>query len=313
MFPHIRGYTRAADAFKFAVCLWSMLDSPKTLSRVRFREIADSDVNAVAELLTRSFAPRRSLLFWQDVMARLGTHATPPGAPRYGYMLDDGSGPVSVVLMVSSATPSGDVRSNVSSWCVDPAYRSYASLLISQAFRRKDVTYLNLTPVEHTRPILQAQGYTCYARGTFAAALPLQLLARAPRTEILAAYATPRASFGAFERQVLLDHARYGCTAIWCETAERAYPFVFRLRSLKGIPCAQLVYCREVEDCVQFAGPLARFLTRRGRPFLLIDANGPIRGLVGKYFDQKMPRYFRGPRRPRLGDLAYTEVSMFGV
>jgi len=26
-----------------------------------------------------------------------------------------------------------------------------------------------------------------------------------------------------------------------------------------------------------------------------------------------MPRFFRGPNRPRLGDLAYTEVAMFGV
>jgi hypothetical protein len=35
--------------------------------------------------------------------------------------------------------------------------------------------------------------------------------------------------------------------------------------------------------------------------------------LVGKYFGGKMPRYFRGPNRPRLGDLAYTEAAMFGV
>ena len=51
----------------------------------------------------------------------------------------------------------------------------------------------------------------------------------------------------------------------------------------------------------------------RGRPLLIIDANGPMPGLVGKYFDQKMPRYFRGPQRPRLGDLAYTEIAMLGV
>jgi len=54
-------------------------------------------------------------------------------------------------------------------------------------------------------------------------------------------------------------------------------------------------------------------LVRRARPFLLIDANGPIPGLVGKYFDDRMPRYFRGPQQPRLGDLAYTEIAMFGM
>src|ERR1700756_3477102 len=100
-----------------------MLDSPKTLPRVRCRQIADSDVNDVVELLTRGFAPRRSRAFWQNAMARLAAHAPPPGAPRYGYMLDDGNGPVGVILMVSSTTgEAARVRSNVSSWYVEPTF-----------------------------------------------------------------------------------------------------------------------------------------------------------------------------------------------
>jgi hypothetical protein len=292
-----------------------MLDSPKTLPRVRFRQIVDSDVNDVVELLTRGFAPRRTRAFWQAAMARLAAHET-PGAPRYGYMLDDGNKAVGVVLLVSSLVPTGDgahLRSNVSSWYVDPTFRSYASVLISQAIRHKEVTYVNLTPVLHTRPILVAQGYRCYAKGVFVATLPLHLLARAPGTRIVPADLTPRATFTSYERQVLLDHAGYGCLAFWCETEDHAYPFVFRLRSLKGIPCAQLVYCRDVADCVRFIGPLARYLILRGRPLLIVDANGPMPGLIGKYFDHTMPRYFRGPDRPRLGDLAYTEIAMFGV
>jgi hypothetical protein len=290
-----------------------MLESPQTLPRVTFRQIADADVNDVVELLTRGFAPRRSRLFWQDAIARLATHATPDGAPRYGYMLDAGSGPVGVVLLLSATMPNGEVRSNPSSWYVEPTFRSFASVLISQAIRHKEVTYLNLTSAPHTRPILHAQNYTCYAAGVFVAALALHVFARAAGTRIIPGEMTPRASFTAYERQVLLDHVGYGCIALWCETDERAYPFVFRLRTLKGIPCAQLVYCRDVEDCARFAGPLARYLTLRGRPLLLIDANGPIPGLAGKYFDQTMPRYCRGPTRPRLGDLAYTEIAMFGV
>jgi hypothetical protein len=167
--------------------------------------------------------------------------------------------------------------------------------------------------VPHTRPILLAQGYTCYARGVFIAALPAHLLARAPGARIVAADATPHASFTPYERQLLRDRAGYGCVSLWCETEERAYPFVFRRRSLKGIPSAQLIYCRDVADCARFVGPLARYLTLRGRPLLIVDANGPIPGLVGKYFDHLMPRYFRGPLRPRLGDLAYSEIAMFGV
>jgi hypothetical protein len=45
----------------------------------------------------------------------------------------------------------------------------------------------------------------------------------------------------------------------------------------------------------------------------MLDANGAIGGLVGRYFDGIMPKYFKGPRPPRLGDLAYTEAALFGM
>ena len=51
------------------------------------------------------------------------------------------------------------------------------------------------------------------------------------------------------------------------------------------------------------AGPIGRYLAARGRFFMPVDANGPLPGMVGKYLAGKMPKYFRGPDRPRLGDL----------
>jgi hypothetical protein len=54
-------------------------------------------------------------------------------------------------------------------------------------------------------------------------------------------------------------------------------------------------------------------LAWRGRPFVVIDANGPIAGLTGRYFADTMPKFYRGPVRPRLGDLAYTETALFGM
>jgi hypothetical protein len=58
---------------------------------------------------------------------------------------------------------------------------------------------------------------------------------------------------------------------------------------------------------------MGRFLAMRGRPLVVIDANGPIPGLVGKYLDARQPKYFKGPDRPRLGDLVYSETAMFGI
>jgi hypothetical protein len=124
----------------------------------------------------------------------------------------------------------------------------------------------------------------------------------------------PDGHFEPWEQDLLFEHAKYGCISLWCETSERAYPFVFRARWIRGIiPYVQLVYCRDIKDLARLAGPIGRFLLLRGHLFVGIDSNGSIADLVGKYFDGKMPKYFKGRDCPRLGDLAYTEIAMFGV
>jgi hypothetical protein len=35
--------------------------------------------------------------------------------------------------------------------------------------------------------------------------------------------------------------------------------------------------------------------------------------LVGTFRPGRMAKYFKGPQRPRLGDLAYTEYAVLGV
>jgi hypothetical protein len=79
------------------------------------------------------------------------------------------------------------------------------------------------------------------------------------------------------------------------------------------IPCAQLIYCSDIGDFVRFAGPVGRRLARHGSPLVIVDANAPIPGLLGWYSRGNMPKYFKGPQRPRLGDLAYTEHAVMGV
>ena len=78
------------------------------------------------------------------------------------------------------------------------------------------------------------------------------------------------------------------------------------------MPFAYLVYCRDLDEFVRFAGPLGRFLAQRRLPLVVIDANGPVRGLAGGCLATR-PRYFKGPDKPRLGDLAYPERAIFGI
>jgi len=143
----------------------------------------------------------------------------------------------------------------------------------------------------------------------------IPLLSRRPKdisVRVIGAQAEPDAPFSAHDRELLLEHASFGCTSIWCVTNEKAYPFVFRSRRYKNLPCAQLMYASSVEDLVQFARPIGAYLARKLQPLMMVDANGPVPGLVGKY-RVRTPKYFLGPDRPRIGDLAYTETALFGI
>jgi len=205
------------------------------------------------------------------------------------------------------------IRCNLSSWYVEPAFRAYATLLVAQALRHKDVTYLNVSAAPHTWPIIEAQGFSRYCDGVFIA-MPMLNLSSGAAVKIFDARREPAVDFDPADREVLLEHAEHGCISLWCATAVRAYPFVFRRRLVRNfLPCAQMIYCSDVADFVRFAGPIGRYLALRGRFFAIIDANGPIPGLVGMYRRGSMPKYFKGPQRPRLGDLAYTEYAILGV
>jgi hypothetical protein len=205
-------------------------------------------------------------------------------------------------------------RCNLSSWYVEPAYRAYATLLVSQALADKDATYTNVSAAPHTWPIIEAQGFSRYCDGVFVAVPMLKDLFGGSGVRVFDAGENPTASFDASEQDILRRHAEHGCISLWCESAGRAHPFVFRPRLVKrAIPCAQLIYCRDVGEFVRFAGPIGRYLARRGKPFVIIDSNGAIPGLVGTFRPGRMAKYFKGPQRPRLGDLAYTEYAVLGV
>lgn len=283
---------------------------------LRCRQIEKADIDAVAALLARGF-PHRNRQFWRRGLAQLTDREAPPGLPKYGYLLDSGGIVVGAILLICSTVRAGDAvasRCNLSSWYVEPLFRTYAPLLVAQALRHKNVTYLNVSPAPHTRPIIEAQGFSRYSDGIFIAVPSLKDLFGGPAVKVFEAHRQPEVDFDLNDQDVLLEHAAHGCISLWCATSERAYPFVFRPRLVKAaVPCAQLIYCREVADFVRFAGPLGRLLARHGRLFVIIDANGPIAGLAGWFSRGNMPKYFKGPQRPRLGDLAYTEFAVLGV
>ncbi len=250
---------------------------------IRCRQIDEADIAAVTALLVRGF-PNRTRQFWSDALAQLSRREPPPGFPKYGYLLESGEVPVGTLLLICSTICEGGglaTRCNLSSWYVEPAYRAYATLLVSQALGDKDATYTNVSAAPHTWPIIEAQGFSRYCDGVFVAVPMLKDLFGSGGVRVFDARQDPTVSVDAAEQDILHRHAEHGCISLWCEAAGRAYPFVFRPRLVKrAIPCAQLIYCRDVSDFVRFAGPIGRYLARRGQPFVIIDSNGAIPGLV---------------------------------
>jgi hypothetical protein len=283
---------------------------------IRCRQIDEGDVAAVAALLRRGF-PNRNRRFWQRALNALARREPPPGLPKYGYLLESGGMPVGAILMICSEIRTGDrlaPRCNLSSWYVEPAFRTYAPLLVSQALRHKEVTYTNVSAAPHTWPIIEAQGFSRYSEGIFVCLPALQRAPAGEKVQVMAADASPAVAVDAFEQDILLQHAEHGCISLWAVSGGCAFPFVFRPRLVKGfIPCAQLIYCRDLADFTRFAGPIGRYLALRGRAVAILDANGPIPGLIGIFRSGSKPKYFKGPQRPRLGDLAYTEYAIMGV
>ena len=79
------------------------------------------------------------------------------------------------------------------------------------------------------------------------------------------------------------------------------------------MPTLQLGYCRSVSDYIRCAGTIGRYLLRRGKLVVIIDANGPIAGLSGVYREPLGRKYSKGPHPPRLGDLTDTELAIYGM
>jgi hypothetical protein len=108
---------------------------------------------------------------------------------------------------------------------------------------------------------------------------------------------------------LLSRHASYG-SLVSRAADDRGFPFVLQPMRIFPLPAMQMIYCRDVADYIACAGVIGRFLLRRGRISLALDANGRVKDLAGFY---KLGRkYFKGPQRPRLADLSDTELVIYG-
>jgi hypothetical protein len=272
---------------------------PQQTSRVRCRPIVENDLEGLADLLTCGF-PRSRRDYWTRGFAHWKNMPVIEDVPRYGYVLDGGFGPVGVILLISSRR-GGQIVSNLSSWYVEPQWRAHSTLLISMATKLKHVTYLNASPAPHTWRTLQAQGFAPYNFGRSAVfALP----GRGAVSDVIADNLP--------EAQLLRDHRAMGWISLTVEKDGIVSPFVLKPRHLDKppMPVMDVMFCRSPDDFRRCAPALAKHFLPKGHLGFLID--GDMEAMLSHYVEGKEPRYFKGPYRPVLGDLAYTEKAIFG-
>ncbi len=285
--------------------------------QIRCREIGEADIDGVAELLARGFIGR-SREYWLKGLRRQAIREVPQSYPRFGYMIDHEGRPVGVLLLIYSlrdADGGPAVHCNLSSWYVEPAFRNYAPMLTSLAQRRKEVSYFNISPAPWTWPIVEAQGFRAYCRGLFFSVPALSRVQRSTGIEMIPSDSRQIEGLSEADVELLTRHTRYGCLSVVVRTSEGAFPFILQpVRIRRGwiaLPAMRLIYCRSIAEYAACAGRIGRLLLRLGKISVIVDSNEPISGLHGIYTERGR-KYFKGPHRPRLGDLTDTELVLFG-
>src|SRR6202140_475047 len=251
-------------------------------------------------------------------LRRQAIRGVPEGYPRFGYMLDNDGCPVGVLLLLYTSRRNGSatmIQCNLSSWYVEPAFRNYAPMLTKIAQRHKEVTYLNISPASWTWPIIETQGFNSYCKGLFFSIPALSRVADGTRVEIVSPDAKRIEGLTDAEVELLTRHAFYRCLSLVCRRAcGLTHPFILLpVRIRRGWiapPAMQLIYCRDVADYVQCAGAIGRALARHAKISVLLDANGPVSGIVGIFSRARGRKYFKGPNPPRLADLTDTELVL---
>ncbi len=192
--------------------------------------------------------------------------------------------------------------------------RSYASMLVSFALKRPEVTYINISPAPPTWPVVEAQGFKRFSEGQFFA-----IPALSPQgfgLSVVKVLSAAETNLPTAERAILADHAQFGCLSLVCRTQNGDLPFVFAPFSIRAgrmpLPFMRLIYCRDMTDFLLCAGALGRYLLRHGVLSVLLDVKDATPPLPGIYSKKLGRKYFKGPHPPRLGDLAYSEYAVFG-
>jgi hypothetical protein len=276
---------------------------------MKIREITEADLLVVSALFTETF-PHRRPTYWQRGFENMRQLPVIPGHAQYGFLLEVDKQVRGALLALSTQEGDAGPRINVAAWCAHPAYSVIAVLLHRKVMRQKAGSYLNLSPTEHTLPMLEVLGFKPYTGGV--CLLDARAALQPSRGWRLTRYHPSRENpLPPALAHIAARHHRYGCTVLVLHRESAPVELlIYRIKWIKRIlPCAQMIYGAP-ERVLAAAGPLMRHLIRRAIPLALVDIVEHCDMFGAHIYAGRNLRYCSGVAPP-VGDMLDSELALF--
>lgn len=282
---------------------------------MKLQPIEDGCLDDASALLKRGF-PERTPAFWDEGLARVTAHHKATNAGPIGQLLMVGDTAVGVILTIVSRRGSGAAHRevvNLSSWYVDPKHRWLAARMLGNVTARASATYTDLTPSPESIRINESLGFAVASRGHRLFVLPLVALRRGGQGRVIPFERLAAGALPPEEHATLARHRELGCIAAALDTGARLHPLLFQRVRRRGLPVARLLLVEERRLIADNIGAIARFLLRRGLPFLLVHADAHERMPGGIVWNRTSPIQVRGEWERGRIDCTFSELVFLGV
>lgn len=264
---------------------------------------------AAVALLTKGF-PEKSEAFWSRGLSFVSAHHARLNFGEIGQLLMKGDDAVGVLLTIKSRLPDEDrMVVNLSSWYVEPSSRWFAPRMLQMASSSQEETFTDLTPSPEACKLNERLGFSTVTDYTlFYPLLPKALGPARARLRPLAD--VPQGALPAAMRDMLEDHARFGCMVAVMEADGRHHPLVFLKTMTKRLPTARLIYCEDRQLAQRHISAIARHLLRKGRLAMTMAASDEERDAGGFAVLKSAPMQVKGVWNPRFINETYSELVL---
>lgn len=234
---------------------------------VSLRPVERGDVPAIVRLLHREFAPYLS----ESRIEVLFRHHWRTSPPDWGWWLEAGGAPVGFLGTLNSERASAGVSvrvSNLSSWYVQPAYRTSGLRLLMAAVGRRDHILTALSPSAAAEGIYRKLGFSVISTG-FYVLTPLHALGGLlPRVRVVTSPRAIEPLLDEEERRLLQDHLPYHCSHYLLQAGGRTCYMIAKRRLRHARPqfgVSELLYVGAVDLLLSHLDPVVRAVLAHDR------------------------------------------------